>query len=187
MYKINHLKYGGVEEVFTPECAYSSGWYPAYDMCFAVYGDSFIFNANKSVYVVNLNDYAKPRCILTYETDYHEVYSLMVDGSTLYYQTGSYSATDTHTLDISSLVAEFYFEIISVVKNGETIRVLYTYDDLYDGDWSIYVAAYDANNTVVYIKKIKKNSYTVQMPDAYAYEAFIWEGCMPLCDSKRIE
>lgn len=187
LYKIKHLKYGGAEEVFTPECKYASEWYPAYDMCFAVYGDSFIFNANNSIYVVNLNDYAEPRCILTYETKYHEVYSLMVDGSTLRYQTGSYSAVDTHTLDITDLVAEFYFEIISVVENGEDVKVMYTYDDLYEGNWSVYVAAYDENNTVIYIKQLRKNYYTVQMPEAYAYEAFIWEGCMPLCDSKRIE
>lgn len=187
LYKISHLKYGGAEEVFTPKCSYSSGWYPEYDMCFAVYGDSFIFNANNSVYVVNLDDYAKPRCILTYETEYHEVYSLMVNESALYYQTGRYSATDTHTLDVADLVAEFCFEIVGVTKNDENIKVLYTYDDLYEGNWSVYVAAYNENNTVIYIKQLKKNYYTVQMPEAYAYEAFIWEGGMPLCDSKRIE
>ncbi|MBQ7876189.1 MAG: hypothetical protein IJ316_02755 [Clostridia bacterium] len=183
LYKINHLKYGGSEVVFAPDAQRYSGWYPQYDMSFAPYAGSFIYNVQNEIYVVNLNDYAKPRKIATVEDESYEVYSLSVNEHTLYYQTGYYAADEMQSLQLDSLVSLSYFKINNVYADEEWVHLDYTYDNRYDKNWCIYVAAYDKDNTLIAIKAVDRGKYTIAMPKADRYEAFIWEGCAPLCDS----
>lgn len=184
LYKIDNLKIGTMEKVFTPEYEYKSGWYASSYMNFGVYGDSFIYNTHDGIYVVNLNDYAKPRRIIQCGVEDCEIYALVVTENVVYYQTSesAYADYEVHTMELDTLVSLNWFEIRDVNVTGESVKVDYTYDNLYDNDWKVYVAAYDGNGLVC-VKVLQKGEDEITIPKADRYEAFIWEGCMPLCDS----
>ncbi|MBQ8541676.1 MAG: hypothetical protein IJ435_09425 [Clostridia bacterium] len=186
LYKINNLKYGGSEKIFTPDASYKSNWYPTEDICFAVYKGSFIFNVQNEVFVVNLKDYAKPRKIAGVETAYHEVYNLYVNGDVLYYLSGSYAAEDMNSINLIGVVSPLWFEINDVSVSDGWVYLRYNYDQYYDGDWCIYVASYK-DDTMIAIQALEKGKSAIAVPEADRYEAFIWEGCMPLSGSVSTE
>ncbi len=187
LYRINNLKYGGEELVFESGATYKNGWHPDYDMSFAVYENSFIYNVYDEIYVVNLNDYAKPRKIADAEADDYKVYFLKVNGGTLYYKTGRTGADYSHTLDLSKVVSLVHFEIMDVSATEGYVYLRYNCDNLYDRDWCIYVASYDEDNIMIDIQAVEPGKSAIEVPGAARYEAFIWEGCMPLCDSVSVE
>lgn len=187
LYRINNLKYGGEELALKIGAKYKSGWHPDYDMSVAVYENSFIYNVYNEVYVVNLNDYAKPRKIATAEDDNYKVYGLNVNRYTLTYNTGRLEGEYSHKIDLAKAVSAMCFELKDVSYAGNWVYLRYNYDQYYDRDWCIYVASYDSDNILISIQAVETGKSAVSVPEAESYEVFIWEGCMPLCDSVRVE
>lgn len=187
LYRINNLKYGGEELALKIGAKYKSGWHPDYDMSVAVYENSFIYNVYNEIYVDNLKDYAKPRKIATAEDINYKVYGLNVNRYILTYNTGRLEGDNAHTIDLTKAVSAMCFEFNDISCAGNWVYLRYNYDQYYDGDWHIYVASYDSDNTLIDIQAVEKGKSAVSVPEADSYEAFIWEGCMPLCDSIRLE
>lgn len=176
IYKIQHLKYGGEELVYK-----SDSYYWSY-MEFGIYEDSFVYNLKDGVYVYNPNDYAKQRKIVSSDKN---VYSLKVDGNKLYYQEGtsSLSLDNVKVVNLDEIVSVLPFELLHLNYKDGKLHVSYTYDEYYDMQWRVFAAAYDKDGILICVKELPKNKYSIEMPVATKYEAFIWEGCMPLCDS----
>lgn len=185
IYKIDNLKYGGEELWLESGATFDGGWGPAYDMTFALYGNSFIYNTSDGIYAVNPSGNRKPRKIAEMNYFDYEIYEFYIEGHTLFYKAGRYAdeANALFMLNLDEFVSFDWFEINNVVAEEGTLHLDYKYDSFYEGIWKLYVAAYDANNVMLDVWEVTPGKYTVVVPKADRYEAFIWEGCMPLCDS----
>lgn len=180
IYKITNLKYGGEELVYKPE-----GNYWSY-MEFGIFEGSLIFSLKDGVYVYNPKDYAKERRFI----GEGNVYSMKVQGEKLYYQTGDYSYDDftLHETELEELVSIFPFSFLNLSYKEGKLQVGYTYDDFYKDTWKLYLAAYDEDNTLICLKELPRRKYSIEMPEAARYEAFIWEeACVPLCENVQKE
>lgn len=74
------------------------------------------------------------------------------------------------------------FEIKSVRVIEGQVEVDYTTEKNYEGEATLYVAGFDEDGNVVYVKSTNNKAVPVNNK-AVVYRAFLWDGMEPLCES----
>lgn len=192
LYKID-LLYGIKEAVYTPPVKSISGWYLSSDyLNYGVYGDALVYNTYDGIYVIYLNDYsAEARKIISYDNDDYNINALAVSCDTLYYQTGSSRYAEnvvTNTVSLVGLVSPYWFKInVNDTESGVSVAVEYAKDWFDEKEHRVWVAAYDENNTLIYIRELTDSNTLENVPKGAVYKAFIWNELTPLCDSVDVK
>lgn len=165
-------------------------WKYPHSFNIAPYGQYIIFNTHDAVCFLKPGDDAAQK-LYTLPGAGEGVYitGLAADGNIIiccvskerYAQDGTIYRTD-----ISSMLSPYDFEIKSFFAEGGKIKVKYTENSLFDGEYKVYAAGYGADGALLFAADVTKSGET-EARDAAFYRAFIWSETKPLCESAGIE
>lgn len=173
--------------IFSPDISSAPyEWRMYASLNIAPYGQYIIYNTHDAIYALKPGE-AKAKSLYMLNDANVNINGLAISGSVVIFQTAENRYTPSAPVfrtDISDILSPYDFAVRSIEAAEGKIKVKYTVNTLFDGEYKVYAAGFDVDGSLVFVKEATGE---VDCGEAFLYKAFIWSETQPLCESMTMQ